>query len=262
MGFFDDVWDVLTYSPIGEYSGEIKDFFGISQPDTPDISAQEQEIMNYLQNYFVNASEEQKRLFPTILQSLGYTQGADGAITKLPYSQYHAGLYPYEQQGIGALEQYYGQLDKAIGGELPLSPGLEQNLADERRISEERLARRLGPNYFLSTPGIQTERALRTGQNITREDARQKLIDRYGRLAIGQAESVRTGRNQRAAMMAQLYQPEIAQGLYPLLESYEGYNLLPYQAEVAKQAGKRQLWSDIFGSASTAGAAYLGAEAA
>jgi hypothetical protein len=253
----------LDYIGLGDespYDWEgVKNVLGMNDPDTPDPTSSETEIMQYLQSYWINAGEQQKQLFPVIVQAFGYQVETDGTISKMPYEQYYGGLRPYEQAGIDILQSYYSQIQKGISGELPVSPALTKSLADERAATEQRLSKRLGPNYFLSTPGIQTEQALATKENITEEEARLNTIFNYGQLAQGQASTIANTETQRAAGIANLYNPDIASNLYKSLEPLQAYNLLPYQAEVAGQANRRQLWGDVFGAGGSALAAYYGA---
>lgn len=67
----------------------------------------------------------------------------------------------------------------ALEGRLPVSPALEQNINNQRKKLEQTLSSRLGPNWMLSTPGIQAIQQFEQSAELSREEARR------GQLAMG-----------------------------------------------------------------------------
>lgn len=84
-------------------------------------------------------------------------------------------------------QQSSGVLDvlmlNALQGMTGLDPLLEGQIADEQRISEEALSRRLGMNWQQSTPGVQTQNAFQRRADEARLRQRQQSMDQLGTVA-------------------------------------------------------------------------------
>ena len=98
------------------------------------------------------------------------------------------------KQQLDVSQQLYGRYQKALRGELPVSPGLERSLGEQRETLVNSLLGSLGPGYMLSTPG---QRALAEFDKRAEE-----LRDQARTGAIGEAEQYAyalTPATQRAA---------------------------------------------------------------
>ena len=85
-----------------------------------------------------------------------------------------------EQQRLYQLNRETQNLElKALRGELPVSPGLERELQTQEGQLRTGLSQRLGPNYELSTPAIQSLGRFNEGAGLLREESRRGLLGTF-----------------------------------------------------------------------------------
>lgn len=147
----------------------------------------------------VSMTEE---LEPFILESAGYTRNADGQIVKSDtktaediLTEKSLALQGYSTTGESLTEEqmlsymteteklsYLNQKanlerqQKALAGELEISPVLEKELAGEETQLKEVLARKLGADWETSTSGQNLLTELQAKADLVREEARQGII--------------------------------------------------------------------------------------
>lgn len=95
-------------------------------------------------------------------------------------------MTPQEQRTYGITNDLQASLEAAIAGDYS-DPALEAQIEKQQGISEEELSRRLGPNWRLSTPGIQTEAERLKGANIARGVSNVNRISSISNILAGRA---------------------------------------------------------------------------
>jgi hypothetical protein len=164
------------------------------------------------------------------------------------------------------------RLEKALKGELPVSPGLERSLEEQEQQLKEELSAQLGPNFAETTAGIQRLEEFRARSEAIREQVRTGEItsgaainfQQQGLSAGSQANqfsqlaSFRNVPQQRIGQVASTATfgfPETfkyGQQQYGLLESAQ-------QRRAQYQAGQNELYGTILGFSTKLGAFKLGA---
>lgn len=89
------------------------------------------------------------------------------------------------------------RFSKAVAGTLPVSPGLERSLGDQRGVLESSLREALGPGYATSTPGIVALAEFDKRAEELRDAARTGAISEAEQVGFGlvpATERVRTAR--------------------------------------------------------------------
>lgn len=130
---------------------------------------------------WVEQTEEQKLAAMTPLEKARYAQemenlGLDLSGNKLTEEQLLAGMTDTERLNYSTTKMSTERLNKALTGTLPISPALEQELTDQETQMKENLARKLGPNWELSTPGQKAMSTLKQKADLVREEARRGEI--------------------------------------------------------------------------------------
>lgn len=139
---------------------------------------------------------------PFMLESMGYTRDANGQITKTGLTKASDAMQAHqlaisgygtdgskltEDQKLAEMtdtEKLDYELNKAAQerqlkaykGELDVSPALEEELTSQENEAKEVLARKLGSNWMLSTPGQTAMKNLQQKANLVREETRQGII--------------------------------------------------------------------------------------
>lgn len=174
------------------------------------------------------------------------------------------GMTPEQIKARDLQSAYMDYQLKALGGQLPVDPALEENLGLQQGALNENLSRKLGANYALSTPGIQSADAFRRSSEALRQQSRQGMIN-TGQANIASQTGLLSGLNQQGISNYQNFnQPNNS-----LLQNY-GQAQQPYQfyanmnnqnslQNAANQAGIISSQYAMLGAMAGAGAsAYAG----
>jgi hypothetical protein len=159
-----------------------------SKVSVPKPTAEERELQKNqaellaLQRQIIEAQQRQNAiLLPFLAEQEGYDIETDttGNITKISKR--------FDPDDAKKKELESGLLDrslKALKGELPVDPGLEESLQKQEVDLRQRLASQLGPGYETSTPGIETlDQFFRTSE-ILRDGARTGQLTLAEQLGI------------------------------------------------------------------------------
>lgn len=113
-------------------------------------------------------------LYPVLLSQYGYREDEAGKIVPMTEEERLAGMTPLERQQYqnALLQQQYAtemlpyqqelakaqaeEALKAQRGELELPEYMKQDIEEMRQLENQRLSERLGSNWYMSSPGIQT----------------------------------------------------------------------------------------------------------
>lgn len=242
-------------------------------PDAPEPSDEETALMRSQVNLMSLYSEQlgvqaenQAAIWPYILQNMGLRENAAGEIEQVPWEEQYAAMSPQEQQSYDILGLQQERLESALKGELPVSPALETSLAEQRTTTEEGLSRQLGPNWELSTPGIQRISKFEQGAEGLREAVRYGEISGGGANVIAMQGGVANLQTQGYNQAKGLYNPyELFQGYSGLSSAYgqaqdpwRYYNMLPYQRNLQQSALTSQHQAGLMGAVGGIGAMFAG----
>ena len=232
-------------------TGGISELHGLLRTPTPEVpgrSPEEQELLSLQLEQLRRAGATQEELEPFFLRELGFERTPEGELRRIT-------------QPADELQQLLEQRAlQAARGELPISPALEADLAAQRARVEENLARRLGPGFRLSTPGLATEAQFGRQAALAREEARRGLLGQ----AVGLA-------GQRRGLLSDIQQRRLGalQGVATprlgligaagaLQQPLQFERSLRAQQEQQRALGQAQTTSDIFGLAGTLIGAGIG----
>lgn len=155
-------------------------------------------IMGYkMDPKYTEYLEAQEKLYDPNLKNKDYkalsaqletmrAQLPDEVFSKMSDEEYYETLSGLEKQQYDIQKLALERQEAAYKGELPVSPALERELADEERVMREALSQKLGPNYETSTPGIQSLSEMRERHSALREAARRGEIESGSQILLGQ----------------------------------------------------------------------------
>lgn len=212
--------------------------------------------------------EHYKAMEPIWLQEQGLqkTVNEDGSYTYTPVNQE---LYDKGRE-IEQLAQ--DRTLAALKGELPVSPGLERDIADQDRVLRERLNRQFGEGYENSTPGAYQLMEFGKRSNEAREAERRGEIANAMNLTAG-AQNVRANRSNYDPTGNAFGNQTSAIGAGSLTFGNSGTNYInaqsPYQFDrdmqfqknLTKYAAKKELQGALIGGGMQLGSQLLGTAA-
>ena len=138
-------------------------------------------------------TEEESWGFMTPQQLL--TNGVDPTTkTRLTEEQRYARLDEIGKAQYDVQKESLGMQLKGLRGELPISPGLERDIAKGTELAGADLSQRLGPQWEQSTAGIQTMGKLNEGANIARDAARRGWLSDTAGIASGVGSDIRANK--------------------------------------------------------------------
>ncbi len=115
---------------------------------TPPPSAEESELRGQQLKLAREQAKLQSQLTPMLMDIMGYTMDEE----------------------TGKVKKTGGEFEGTV------SPAMERGLARQEKQVRESLSRKGGPDYELSTPGIQGLTSLRESQELQREESRRGSI--------------------------------------------------------------------------------------
>lgn len=176
---------------------------------TPALSAEDQATLNDLQKQIEASRNEQ-----TSISNAAYARGGATAEDMANLSRLKAqendlagkiaafspktiyqpltegeikgGMTPLEQQQYDAAKLQLERYTKALKGELPVDPALENQITEQEKVLKEQLARDLGPGWANSTAGNQRWSEFQKNANLLRDAARRGEINTGSALTLNQ----------------------------------------------------------------------------
>ncbi len=164
-----------------------------------------------------------------------------------------------ELANLGLTSEYQQLQLKSLRGEMPISPALESELQNQENILKSTLSQRLGSNWMLSTPGIQTMTQFKQKADIVREEARRGMITSLSSLTAPQTTSANTNLQQIGGTYGLLSQgtTSILDRIPGLLEPYSTQRGGTYTAGLNEAQRQAQLNSAILGTVGMIGGTVL-----
>ena len=114
--------------------------------------------------------------------------------TRLTEDQKYAKLDEIGKAQYDVQKEALGMQLKGLRGELPISPGLERDIAKGTELTSADLSQRLGPQWEQSTAGIQTMGKVTEGANIARDAARRGWLTDTAGMASGVGNDIRANK--------------------------------------------------------------------
>ncbi|MGE5513724.1 MAG: tail fiber domain-containing protein [Bacteroidota bacterium] len=150
-------------------------------PEERELQKNQAELLAIQRQIIEQQQAQNKILLPFLAEQEGFDVQVNdqGVITKI------AKRADPDEAKRKELES--GLLDrslKALKGELPVDPGLEQNLQQQEKDLRDRLAAQFGPGYETTTPGIETLGEFFRTSEILREGARTGQLTLAEQLGI------------------------------------------------------------------------------
>lgn len=148
--------------------------------EAPKPTAQEIELQNLQLAELKKQSAWNDALGKMLPTSMGYKSvpNASGGYDLVPMSdtERQASMSPEQYQDYLNANKARDLYTKALAGELPVSPALEEEINLQRQNLETSLSGRLGPNWRMTTPGIQAMKSFDSAVNLSREEARRGML--------------------------------------------------------------------------------------
>lgn len=225
----------------------------------PKVSAQETALQQEQLALLKRQSAEQEMFKPYLYESMGLRVNAQGQLEQIPEADRLAAMTPQEKSEYELANLYLQRQKDALMGNLPISPAMEKELADQQTLMEENLSRKLGTNWGQSTSGIQSSDAFQTRAGLLREEARRGQIGMGESLIgarmglLGQQQAQQYGQMQGwGAPSAGLFN-QYSQAYQP----YQFNRQMQYDAKSQSMANKMGLISGAMGMVGRIGA-YAG----
>ena len=168
---------------------------------SPEQQYQKKVQQSYLKNSLVAQGTNPDTLegFKTEEESWNYmtpqqllANGVDPATKiKLTEEQKYAKLDEIGKAQYDVQKEALGMQLKGLRGELPISPGLERDIAKGTELTSADLSQRLGPQWGQSTAGIQTMGKVTEGANIARDAARRGWLGDTAGIASNVGSDIR-----------------------------------------------------------------------
>lgn len=248
MGFFSDPTRALTAFATGGISEGIRAL----EPEKLSAigpSAQEQEILDLQLQQLRAAGLSIEEIQPFLLENLGLRRTEEGTLERI-------------QRPEDELEQLLTERAlTAARGELPVSPGLEADIARQRASTEEALRRKFGPTFQASTGGLELESRFSRQANLLREESRRGALGQATQLAGGRLGLLSDIGARQFGQLQGFQAPRLgllgaAGGALQPLQFQRG---LEQDISLQNVLNQAQFGSDVFGLIGTAGGAALGA---
>ena len=135
-----------------------------------------------LQRHILERQQEQNKvLLPFFAEQQGYnvTMSKGGRITSI------SERFDPDKEVKKQIERELDQRSlKALRGELPLDPGMERDLASQRKELENRLSSQFGPGFSTASPAQEALQRYDESANILREGARTGQLTLAEQLGI------------------------------------------------------------------------------
>lgn len=231
------------------------------------LQASQAELLGLQTQILKQQQQQQAVLLPFLAEQEGFQVETDefGNITSISKT-------PTENEAK-AKQLESEMLDRslaALRGELPVSPGLERDIAKQGETLRERLSAQLGPGFETSTPGIESLAAFEESANVAREGARTAQLTLAEQLGITRQQQNQFSRasSQDVLRQSSLGDPLTLAGAFGQVAGGYGQAQAPFLAQRQMQFQASQANAGNFagiigagiGAAGKIGAAYFSDE--
>ena len=160
-----------------DYEGEIA-WCGSSGGGTsyPAMSEEEKALIQKQMDVLEKTEADQALLRPFLLQQMGLEEDEEGNLVKMSDEDFRASLSGMELGAYELAETQQDYMMKAYAGELPISPGMETNITEQKKQIVAALKMRLGEDWALTTAGQHAIAGFETSAEMMREEARRGMI--------------------------------------------------------------------------------------
>lgn len=229
--------------------------------EAPQPSAEEQALQREQLSLLQQQRAETEAFKPLLYEQMGLRE-VDGKLEKVPWEERLAAMSPQERAGYDLNELYLQRQMDALAGNLPVSPAMEAELTQQRENLMGNMSRKLGSNWALSTPGIQSMSEFDKRAELLREEARRGQISTGEGLLSARAGILGGQQAQNYGQMSSWNLPQF-QGLSGAYSNaYQPFQFnrnMQFQANQQTAANRAGLIGDAFGLLGTVGGAGLSA---
>lgn len=205
----------------------------------PKPSKLEKALMQAQLDTLNQSRAESDAMKPFLLKSLGLAQTTDAngniSYRQLTTDEQLAGMSPLERSNYDIARMQQDRMKLALEGKLPVSPALEEEIANQEKTMREGLSRKLGSDYENSTAGIQAMNEFNNKSGLLREESRRGEISSGEGVLLSQ-QGYMSGLNQANQQNMSNYDNR----LFPLVQSY-GSAQQPYQFNRSLQMQANQI---------------------
>lgn len=223
----------------------------------PGPTQQEQELQSLQLAELKKYQQMSAAMEPLLLANMGYktVTNPDGTIglVAMTEEERKAVLPESVLQDETLYRNYQDYALKALKGELPVSPALEDEIALNQKKLEETLSQKLGPNWRMTTPGIQAQKAFDQAASLAREEARRGQIAQGAQLVssgLPQASDVNLFTNTSGITQPSLGLLSTTPGI---LQGYQNERAMGLRANLANAQNRTQMVTAALGLLGQAG---------
>ncbi len=231
------------------------------------LQASQAELLNLQTNILKQQQQQQAILLPFLAEQEGFQVETDefGNITKISKTA--------TENETKAKQLESEMLDRslaALRGELPVSPGLERDIAKQGETLRDRLASQLGPGFETSSPGIEALAGFEESANIAREGARTAQLTLAEQLGITRQQQNQFTRQSSQDVLRQssLGDPltlagafgQVATGFGQAQQPFIAQRQMQAQASASNASNFANIIGAGIGAAGKIGAAYFSDE--
>lgn len=187
---------------------------GFDGPDVsyPEPTPEERELMGIQTKIAKQKFSDYQLLRPIIFQRLGYKL-AGGKLVKMTTEEMLNQMTPLERLEYENAKLLLERQQKAIKGELPVSPALERAIEKQGRVLAETMSRKLGSNWETTTAGIQAKRKFEESAELMREQVRKGEMSGAGAAALALLNATRADSAYTFGALNQLGNPALVMNL-------------------------------------------------
>ena len=126
-------------------------------------------------------------LEPFLLEAIGFRKDEEGNFVKMTDEERYERMSDLEKLQYDNAKLLAEREKMALEGKLPISPAMEENLAEQRSQLENTLSQRLGSDWQTTTAGIQAMGEFDRNAELMREEARRGMISEGTQLNLAQS---------------------------------------------------------------------------
>jgi len=128
-----------------------------------------------------------ENLEPFLLESIGFRKDEEGNFIRMTDEERYERMSDLEKLQYDNAKLLAEREKMALEGKLPISPAMEENLAEQRSQLENTLSQRLGSDWQTTTAGIQAMGEFDRNAELMREEARRGMISEGVGLNLAQS---------------------------------------------------------------------------
>lgn len=229
-----------------------------------ELQKKQAEMLDLQRQILEDQQQQQKVLLPFLAEQEGFDVELDEngnikSISKRPDE--------IDDMRKSLEKQYLEREQAALRGELPVSPGLERELASQEQTLRDKLRAQLGTGYETSSAGIEALQKQNESAEVLREGARTGQLTLAQQLGLAQSGQTDYTRRSAQDYLSQISQGipmsfagaagQVAQGYQSAQAPYFAQRQLQYQASAANSASQWGFAGAVVGAAGKAAAAYF-----